>query len=248
MTTDDSRPASDAGRIALPGTHNLRTVSAPALRVGALLRSDALHALDPSSWSALADRGVRTVIDLRGDDEKGVATGARAAAVGIRVESAPVFAAGAADYVATGASIDDLYADLLGRHAPGLVTAVDAVAAAPEGAVLVHCSAGKDRTGIVIALVLLAIGVDRSAVVDDYSTSEELLRASWLDERLRWLAGFHRPAVLEASLELIGGSPRRAIETVIDRIGSEWGSAEAFLRAHGLTDAALASLRARFSG
>ena len=44
--------------------------------------------------------------------------------------------------------------------------------------VLVHCTAGKDRTGIVVALALLAVGVDRQAVVDDYARSEANLRGS----------------------------------------------------------------------
>ncbi|MFT4123320.1 MAG: tyrosine-protein phosphatase [Microbacteriaceae bacterium] len=232
--------------IPLPGTHNLRTVVAPGLRAGALLRSDAPD-LGARSWRALAALGVRTVIDLRGDNERGQApVGTLASAAGIRLRSAPVFASGAADYVASGASIDELYADLLDRHAPGVVAAVAAIAGAREGAVLVHCSAGKDRTGVVVALVLLTIDVDRAAIIADYTLSERLLGERWLPARLRWLRGFHSEEVLRDSLELIAGSPGRAIDAVIDRLDSEWGGAEGFLRAHGLPDAAIAALRRRF--
>jgi len=52
-----------------------------------------------------------------------------------------------------------------------------------EGAVLVHCAAGKDRTGVVVALALVVAGVSAQAVVDDYAASGD--RAAAIVARLR---------------------------------------------------------------
>ena len=54
------------------------------------------------------------------------------------------------------------------RHRPDSVVEAVRTMAAPGGAVLVHCAAGKDRTGVVVALALAAAGVSRGAVVADY--------------------------------------------------------------------------------
>ena len=61
------------------------------------------------------------------------------------------------------------YLDERGHH---LVTAARVVAASP-GATLVHCGAGKDRTGVTVAMLLDAVGVERSAVVADYAATND---------------------------------------------------------------------------
>jgi hypothetical protein len=123
----------------------------------------------------------------------------------------------------------------------GIAAAVAAIADAPPGAVLVHCHAGKDRTGIVVALVLALFGVSDTEIADDYALTAqniEPLIIEWLDnmsadplerQRLRELAMPHADAMLEA----------------LTYLRSRFGSAEAYLRAGGVSDRQLARLRER---
>ena len=68
------------------------------------------------------------------------------------------------------------YMSYLRRRPDSIVGSVRAIARA-DGAVLVHCAAGKDRTGVVVALALDAAGVDRDAIVGDYLASRERIEA-----------------------------------------------------------------------
>jgi len=63
------------------------------------------------------------------------------------------------------------YLDWMATHAARIPAILRAIADAPPGAVLVHCAAGKDRTGVVVALVLSVAGVDRDAIAEDYALS-----------------------------------------------------------------------------
>ena len=94
----------------------------------------------------------------------------------------------------------DTYRGSVDRNASAIVEAITAIAEAPPGAVLVHCVAGKDRTGIVIALVLRLLGVPEGVVVDDYARSEAGLTATFAAEleaipdeaeRTRWQSRQH---------------------------------------------------------
>ncbi|MBI5161258.1 MAG: tyrosine-protein phosphatase [Micrococcales bacterium] len=136
-------------------------------RAGRVFRSARADTLSDAGWSALADAGIRTIVDLRNDNEILGAPGR------------PV------DLLPTVSPLEDVqdpfYASWTGRHHemdyfrasidhwPALyLTAFEAVASAPAGGVLIHCAAGRDRTGAVCALLLAAAGVERKAILDDY--------------------------------------------------------------------------------
>jgi hypothetical protein len=114
--------------------------------------------------------------------------------------------------------------------------------------VLVHCTAGKDRTGVLVALVLSAAGVEREAVVEDYARTGAnmpgVLERIATDpafaggsQEIRRLAD-ERPQLLAA--------PPHAIESALDVLEGAGGAA-AWLLDHGLADVDLARLRARLS-
>ncbi|MFV7878499.1 tyrosine-protein phosphatase, partial [Enterococcus faecium] len=63
----------------------------------------------------------------------------------------------------------DLYIEALERRGAAIVAVLEALAEAPDGTVLFHCTAGKDRTGLIAALVLALAGVDAETIVDDYA-------------------------------------------------------------------------------
>lgn len=107
-----------------------------------------------------------------------------------------------------------------------------AFAARHESAVLVHCTAGKDRTGIVVALALSAVGVDRSLVVADYARSQDYLDGVWLKGMLALIARHGVDETPELRM-LLGGSPPEVLEGVLDLIDERHGSVRQYLLAGG---------------
>ena len=121
-----------------------------------------------------------------------------------------------------------------------MATAVEAVAAARTGAVLVHCVGGKDRTALVSALLLRLAGVPTDAIAADYALSETYLaprHAAWLasakddEERRRF--------------ERISATPADAMRTVLDEVDATHDGADGYLRSHGLGDDVLQRARRR---
>jgi len=114
-----------------------------------------------------------------------------------------------------------------------IARAISAIANAPEGGVLVHCYAGKDRTGIVVALLLALVGVPKETIVDDYTVSADYLRPLWEEQRRLAI-----PTVPP-------GSPPEAMAEMLEHLGQAHGGAEAYLRTAGVTDEEIARLRER---
>jgi protein-tyrosine phosphatase len=123
--------------------------------------------VDVAGWAELRARGITTVIDLRNPEER---ESANDSPEGVRVLSLPLEKVGDVEYTTTwnnNWATPDFY--VWGRaHWPELWTAVlTAIAKSPDG-VLIHCAGGRDRTGMVAAILLQTAGVEREAVLDDY--------------------------------------------------------------------------------
>jgi hypothetical protein len=240
--------------IALEGAANARVVVP-----GVLLRSDNLQSLTGPDVRLLVDeQAVEVVLDLRTDIEvelEGPSLITREPRV--RVEHRSL-------YPSSGANTDlDAVADTLwpGTHSsdwpdePRVVQAyMSYMRARPDsivgsirtianarGAVLVHCAAGKDRTGVVVALALDAAGVDREAIVSDYLASAE--RIFPIMARLVGSETYRS--------ELEGRDPRAhaplpgTMERVLELVDDAFGGSTQWLSSHGLTDADLRRLRSR---
>lgn len=155
----------------------------------------------------------------------------------------PIFEGAAPEKLALfEATLAGVYEQMIDQHAGNLVRAIRVIADSGDEAVLVHCTAGKDRTGMVIALSLLAAGVDRAEVVADYAATEENLRGEWADgmrARITSAGGVVSPD-LDA---LISASPADLLEQIIDRVEDRHGSVIEYLRSAGLDDASLERLR-----
>lgn len=235
-------------RVPAGGTYNLREVGSyrtdlGVLRGGKLYRSDALDALTPDGRRTLEGLGIRLIIDLRTDQE--VAAGPTVLDESVTIVHAPIFTDGSqpVGLGQTEVSLSTIYDLMIDGHGPQLTDAVRHIAGSNTDSVLVHCTAGKDRTGLVIALTLLAVGVEPELVVADYALTADNLAGPWAAAMIDKMQVAGIP-VTPALHEIVTASPAVEMARVIERWESEWGSAAGYLAANGLTAEELTALTA----
>jgi protein-tyrosine phosphatase len=217
-------------------------------RFGRVVRADSIRQLTDSGWKAALDHGIRTAVDLRfrqelDDDPPGE----------LPIDVVHLSLLGEPDEERwreldrRAAELDDpaeatrfVYLEMLEHHGPQFAAAFAAIAEAKPGGVLVHCAGGKDRTGLVSAILLRLAGVAPAAVAADYALSE------------RYLAPRHEQWLAEAAddtererLRRLTVTPVAAMLGVLDELERRYGSAAAYLRAAGASDATLARVRVR---
>ncbi len=232
-------PAAPVRHLRLPGTRNLRDVGGyPAgdgrrTRWRTLLRTDALDRLPAGSQRALLDLGLRQVIDLRWPHELDEAPSVFRASDRLTYRSIPLLEDDPTPY----AGLAGTYRHMLDARAPQLVEVVRAMLE-PDGLpAVIGCAAGKDRTGVAIALVLAALGVPKETIVEDYALSAAIFRGPVDDEHLvGWRA---TPVEVEAP-------PEHMLGALAHLEGVHHGAAE-LLRRNGLTDAELGELVERLT-
>jgi protein-tyrosine phosphatase len=244
---DVSRSAEDgAVPIPVPGTFNFRDAGGyPAtggvVRTGKLFRSDALHLIGAAGRAKLVELGIGAVIDLR-DDFEVQAMPDDISGLHFDVFWLPVFEGSGASQSVIGISLVDLYQLIVTQHADTLVAALRDIAHSGDTPVLVHCTAGKDRTGIVIALALLAVGVDRDTVIADYARSEANLSGAWLDRTIAAISA-HGVTETPALRGLLSGSPPAALRATIDLLERAHGTVRNYLLDSGISMDDLALLQ-----
>ncbi|QDO88970.1 tyrosine-protein phosphatase [Ornithinimicrobium ciconiae] len=235
-------PVPGGGPLDIPRTYNFREVAPGALRPGQLYRSDGLHRLTREGRRALADLGIRLVIDLRSDFDRRLGGRDRLRGTGAERLSIPILGASPRTYPAT-IDLRGVYRTILSQHRDELATAIRAIAQA-DGPVVVHCTAGKDRTGLVVALVLRAVGVDDHVVAADYAASQGNLAGDWTEAMLRKVRRFRVP-ITETLLEVLAHSPEPVLRETFDWLTTEYGGTQDYLRAAGIEDSTVALLRER---
>jgi protein-tyrosine phosphatase len=230
-----------AGRVlALSGVMNVRDIGGYPSAFGGrtrwrvVLRGDSPHRLDDVGQQALAHLGIRLIVDLRRPREAAEAPYCFAR-VGLVRQAVPLLDDDLPSGVRT---LPEVYHTILAHAGSRLVTVYRALL--QEGPTLVHCTAGKDRTGLTVAVLLAALGVPAPIIAEDYALSGACLRGTyWEEARQRALrAGM----AWEAYLPLLGCPPALMLDT-LDLLQRRYGGAEAYLLAAGLTPAELASLR-----
>ena len=132
-----------------------------------------------------------------------------------------------------------MYRRLVEDSADGVAQVVRGIIA--DQPVLVHCTVGKDRTGVTVAIALAAAGVDTDAVIADYARTEGLL-PRWRNTRvMQKLRSMHPEAVhLE---DLATRSPAPVMRDMLGDIATRYGSAADYLRAQGMGDDEITELR-----
>ncbi len=189
---------------------------------------------------ALYRFGVRLVIDLRSPEEIDKEADLLAEDSRFQYLSLPVFSADASPAALAAETFDmgALYVHMLRDRGEVFQKILRAVLGT-EGVVLFHCTAGKDRTGVLAALLLLAAGVDRETVVAEYAYTGELLRP--LLDKLR--EGMPEGAGRERAEAMLAADPAY-IETLIDDLDTH-GGAKNYLRSLGFSAEEIDALNRR---
>jgi protein-tyrosine phosphatase len=228
-----------------------RTSDGGRTRWGRVFRADSLHKLTDADRATFARLGLRVVYDLRGDRERAVHPSV-ADAVHLPVVG---HVRSGSDDEATARSVlleitdgermlADLYLGMLVHSAELFGTLLRGLAG-PDGLPAVfHCHAGKDRTGMVAALLLLGVGVERADVLDDYELTR---RYRTFDQQQDTLANLLKMGMAPEAAVGVLAAPRWAMEQALDALDAEHGGIDAYLAGPvGLDDDTRARLRAAF--
>ena len=252
-------------------THNARclggipTSDGTTVRPGVLFRADALNSLTAQGLDAFDTHKIGTVVDLRTDTER-----ARAADVlpndgSVTFISLPI-QGGAMDELAANMlpadfskmsqeqltqmmkqipTLEDLYLGMLKGSAAKFAEIGRSIIAASDTdrpGVLFHCTAGKDRTGLTAALMLLIADAEREAIIDDYTITEKNLAGEFAHNLTGLITSLGIPLTPEL-VTLATKSPRSAIETVLTWLDTEHGGATGYLESGGLSSDEISQLR-----
>ena len=237
-----------ARQLAWEGLFNARdlggypTADGGQTRWGAVVRSASLTGLTPAGRAALIGYGVRCIVDLRLPGEVAAHPNPFAQPDGHDIVYANLsFVDPTAAPPEDALTLAEGYKRMLDLFQREVAAVMAAIAAAPEGGVLVHCAAGKDRTGLIAALLLGLVAVETETIAADYALSAEYLRAR--DEE--WLRnGPGERAEREERLRRFAPTATVMV-AVLDHLAERHGGVEAYLLQAGVAPADLARLRAR---
>ncbi|MFI5012663.1 MAG: tyrosine-protein phosphatase [Hyphomicrobiales bacterium] len=200
---------------------------------GHLFRSAHLAGVTANGAAVLADLGIATIIDLRGVEERARAPSTFVSGNGVRIVSTPVEPGTALKLrllderdALDGASVRTLMIDGYRRYAieeaPSFGRALAAIAEASDAPLVVHCTAGKDRTGFLVAIIQSLLGVDRDSVYADYVATNR-----YWDRLSASQAGRSLP---DTAREALFAADPAYLDAAFAAIAQRYGSVEDFAR------------------
>lgn len=211
------------------------TADGGVIRPRALVRTDGHARLDERGVAAVREYGVGRIIDLRREQELATEPSPFADTELYRnVSLHPLDGS-----VRPSDTPVELYTNMLDGRPDRFVQALTEIAVAPSGAVVVHCFAGQDRTGVVVALALHLAGVEQDVIAADYAVTEtrlqqtyaELLAEAAPEDRQRHTR-FYR-------------TPPEAMHATFDHLWSRYGGPLRYLERAGLKSTHIDALRTR---
>jgi protein-tyrosine phosphatase len=252
MTRPDGAPTADRRpdwHVEVDGCVNFRdaggwsTIDGATVRRGRLYRSDDPIRIMPSGRAAVDRLGLVKVIDLRQQTQlsrtPGFVDAARTAHVPLvdqvvdHADPPPL---------ETPRDMADLYVGMLAESRDQVGRVLDLVADhVADGPVLVHCAFGKDRAGLITALVHAAIGVRPEDIVADYVRSDapsQLRRAAMIERPLD-----DDPPIARLPENLFR-APAETIELLLDRVVDQYGSLDSWVASFPIADSTVDRLRA----
>jgi protein-tyrosine phosphatase len=230
-----------------PGTFNVRdvggypTADGRRTRWQTLLRGDGYYCRRERADLEALHTGISTVVDLRSESELRERPSPFRSSRRPRYVNAPLFDEDARPAADGSASQYEAYRFVIDHRSGDLVRILGLLAEPGALPALVHCHAGKDRTGIVVALLLALVGVPRRIIAEDYGLSARYLTEAYIDEAItraaarglsheEWAERFPCPPLLMVSL--------------LDHVDTTYGGVGAYLLAAGLAPEQMRSLRA----
>ena len=244
------QPSVDRRHVSLEGSFNFRDLGGykvaggRSVRWRRLFRADGLHRLTEADLDRLVELGLRTVIDLRTVDEVEERGRIEWPAPGLAYHHLPMI-----DVLPdreempswiSASFVAERYTAMLGEGGQAVTEALALLRDPSAYPAVFHCAAGKDRTGILAAVVLGLLGVSDADIVTDYALSRAAMA-----RMLEWLRATH-PEVLEQmenrTAAIIAAEPE-TMALFLERFRLEYGSFETYARSLGLA-AAVTDLRA----
>jgi protein-tyrosine phosphatase len=225
-----------------------RTVDGHSLRWGTLYRADGLYRISPEDLDRLGSLGLATVLDLRTERERRERGRFPIEAHPVEYHHLPLLGRtwDEVGLVAdgTGAFFAARYLEMLEEGASSIATAIELLARPEVYPVVMHCSAGKDRTGVLTAVVLALVGVDDDTIALDYCLSGPAVVAM-----VRWLRE-HRPELITGSFEPEAETeaPRETMRLLLDGVRERYGSMVGYAHQIGVEHSTLDALRGRLLG
>lgn len=215
------------------------------VRFGKVYRSDRLDRMTPADHVRYAELGIRTIYDLRRDEERSVAPdpypNEHVCIISTLVANGHRKLADEPPESEGGDLLRRLYRGMLDHAGPDIGRVFRGIVDPQSAPVLFHCTAGKDRTGVIAALLLEWLGVPRESVLDDYElTNSYRHEAAERDTFERLVAEGMAP---EAAAGLLS-APRWAMAETLAELDDDFGGIETFLRDRaGLDERVLDALR-----
>lgn len=206
------------------------------IAAGALIRSDNLDRLTAAGVGIVREAGLGRIVDVRSAEE---CEHYPSPFAGEPLHcNRPVGRPG--DPWDPTLSLGENYIISLDLNPDLFAAAVEAIATAPAGGVVVHCHSGKDRSGTIVALALSLAGVPAEEIVADYAAVSDRMLAHFAE----LLAAVEDRAEREQLAEEFSSRPETMI-AALDHLESRYGGVEAYLRHGGLGSAAVDRLRGR---
>jgi protein-tyrosine phosphatase len=236
-------------RLALEGTYNVRDLGGYATRDGritrwhTLVRADKLNRITGAGQQALLDYGIRTIIDLRYTDEVTAEPDAfaQSSTPGLTYMHLPLYElSGDGTLPIVPDNLEELYRLILDHRQEQIRRILSTLAAPGVLPGLFHCTAGKDRTGLIAALVLGTMDVPHETIVADYTLSGQYLHTLYDELRV-----YARETGLDTEWyeRLLLCEPETMART-LTHLDRQYGGIKGYLHKIGLTQHEQDSLRA----
>ncbi len=221
--------------------------SGQTVRWGRYFRAGRQDRMTPEDLARLGELGIRTQIDLRKPDEIADQGRGPLESLGASYRNIAVIPDGGTDRLArlvgdTGIS-GKRYLGYLEFGPQTWLDLFELFADARHHPLLLHCTAGKDRTGVSTAFLLSVLGVERSWIEADYLlTNRDVVRqADFIEQHVGLPEGMDR-----AAMEVAAGVPQNAMRDFLDGLHSRHGGAVEYLSGIGVSDAMMDDVRAAF--
>ncbi|MEO1439841.1 MAG: tyrosine-protein phosphatase [Chloroflexota bacterium] len=231
--------------IPLDGVHNLRDLGGYATTHGMqtrwhrFFRADGLHALTEPAQQTLVDVGLRTVIDLRNQQELDEKPDVFATNEAVKYVHLSLFenvrgAGGGLPH-----NLTEIYLHALDNNQSAFKDVIDVVADSSDSGVLFHCTAGKDRTGLISALLLGVVGVGDEDIVADYALTTHYLKDFFEQRR----AEARRTGEDISAYEPLFLSEPQFMQTVLDHLFENYGGIPGYLTSIGISAARIEKIQ-----